>query len=242
MQEAYANLETETLEYSKMRYVGHFSFSIAALSMALVLPAAVSAQSSMRPQSSQGSADTPSLAGQGEAAQMVPAQAYLLRKLDAKDMKPGSQFIARLSETVHLKNGPELPRGTELLGKVSTDDMQLKGTSKLALRINEARLKDGKTVPVKATIVGVYAPESESMNGSNVVPGQEQANDWTNKILRVDQLDAVGGVDLHSRVNGNNSGVFVSTKKDDFKIAGGSELALAIAAQNGEHYGANGAS
>lgn len=225
-----------------MRYVGPFSFFLAALSMALVLPAAVSAQSRMQPQSSQNATNTPSLAGQSEADQMVPAQAYLLHKIDAKDMKPGSQFVARLSETVHLKNGPELPSGTELLGKVSTDDMQLKGTSKLALRINEARLKDGKTVPVKATIVGVYAPESEGMNGDNVVPGQEQANDWNDKVLRIDQLNAVGGVDLHSRVNGNNSGVFVSTRKDDFKIAGGSELALAIAARNSHQNGANGAS
>lgn len=173
---------------------------------------------------------------------MVPAQAYLLQKLDAKDMKPGSQFTARLSKKVQLKNGPELPKGTELIGKVSTDDMQLKGMSKLALRITEARLKDGKMVPVKATIVGVYAPESETMDGNDVAPGQEEANDWTNKVLRVDQLDAVGGVDLHSRVAGNNSGVFVSTKKDNVKISAGSELALAISAQSGEQTGANGAS
>lgn len=216
-----------------MKHMGHVSLSIAALSMALFAPGAVCAQSNMQPQS-QNATNTQNQTGREEADRMVPAQAYLLQKLDAKDMKPGSQFKARLSETVHLKNGPELPKGTELIGKIGTDDMQLKGTSKLALRINEARLKDGKTIPVKATIVGIYAPESETPNGYNVAPGQEEANDWTDRVWKVDQLNAVGGVDLHSRVNGVNSGVFVSTKKDNVKISAGSELALAIAAENSE--------
>lgn len=224
-----------------MKHMGYACLSIAALSMVLFMPGLVKAQSSMQPQSSQHTTNAANQ-GRAEAAQMVPAQAYLLHKLDAKDMKPGSRFTARLSDTVHLKNGPELPKGTELIGNISTDEMQLKGTSKLALRITEAQLNDGKTVPVKATIVGVFAPETETMNGNNVAPGQEQANDWTNKVLRVDQLNVVGGVDLHSSVNGTNSGVLVATKKDDVKISAGSELALAIAAQNGEQSGANGGS
>jgi hypothetical protein len=163
-----------------------------------------------------------------EAAHMVPARAYLVRKLDAKNDKPGSKFTAKLADTVHLKNGTELPRGTLLLGTVETDQMQMKGNSKLALRITTARLKDGKTIPLKATIVGVYAPETESAGGYFVAPGQEEANDWNNKILTVDQLDVLPGVELHSRIAGQNSGVFVTKKKDDVKISGGSELALAI--------------
>ncbi|HEY2469793.1 MAG TPA: hypothetical protein VGI45_18380 [Terracidiphilus sp.] len=204
--------------------------------MLLLTPGFGSAQTSMQAQS-----DVPSQAGQEQAAQMVPAQAYLLNKLSAKDTKPGSQFTARLSETVHLKNGPELPKGTELIGTVSTDDMQIKGASKLALRIAEARLKNGKTIPVKATIVGLYAPETETINGNNVAPGEEESNDWKSSVLNVDQLNAAGGFDLHSRVNGNNSGVLVSTKKNNVKIASGSELALAIAAQSSaEQTGAGG--
>ena len=172
---------------------------------------------------------------------MVPARAYLLNKLDAKDTKPGAQFKARLSKAVQLKNGTELPKGSELIGTVSTDDMQLHGTSKLALRITEARLKDGKTLPVKAIIVGLYGPESETPQGVVVAPGDEVANDWNQSVLNVDQLDAVSGVDLHSRVGGANSGVFVSRKKDNVKIAYGSELALALAGQDsGNSSSANG--
>lgn len=216
-----------------MNYKDRVSLSVAALSLAVFLPGFASAQSS------QDAANAPSQAAQEQAAQMVPAQAYLLHKLDAKDMKPGSQFIARLSETVQLKNGPELPKGTELIGIVSTDDMQLRGTSKLALQIVEARLKDGKIVPVRAIIVGVYAPETETAGGYVVAPGEEEANDWTNSVLMIDQLDVMGSFDLHSRVDGKNSAVLVSTKKDNVKLSEGSELALAIATQHGEQSGTN---
>ena len=162
---------------------------------------------------------------------MVRARSYLQNTLDAKDSKPGTKFEAVLSQKVHLKDGSELPRGTKLMGTVATDDMQIQGNSKLALRITSAQLKDGKTIPIKAMIVGVYAPDDEDAQGYNIAPGDEESNDWTKSMLGVDQLDVMSGVDLHSRISGQNSGVFVAKKKDNVKIPSGSELALAIAGQ-----------
>ena len=160
--------------------------------------------------------------GGQEATMMVPAEANLGKALDANKMQPGKQFTAKLTETVHLKNGPELPRGTTLVGTVGTDDMQLNGNSKLALSITEARLKDGKTIPIKATIVGI-APSG--------TPEYSDSNPWTPNTLQVDQIDAMRNVDLHSRISGKNSGVFVTTTKDDVKLGAGSEIMLAIAPQ-----------
>jgi hypothetical protein len=173
-----------------------------------------------------------------EAQEMVPAQAYLRHKIDAKDCKAGSQFTATLAKDVQLKNGPKLDRGTELIGTVATDTMH-KDNTRLALRITQARTKDGKSIPLKATVVGIYAPESETAQGFDVAPGQEAANDWTPKILKVDQLNAVKGVDLHSTIDGRDSAVFVSNKKEDVKISAGSELALAIA-ENGKQINQSG--
>jgi hypothetical protein len=213
------------------------SLPVAALSMALLLAGSAYGQSAMNSQSSQDSANQS--AAQQEAAQMVRARSYLQSTLDAKDSRPGTQFAAILSQNVHLKNGSELPRGTKLIGTVATDDMQMHGASKLALRITSAQLKDGKTIPVKATIVGVFAPETENMQGYNVMPGDEEANDWNNSMLTYDQINAMSGVDLHSRIAGQNSGVFVAKKKDDVKISAGSELALAITEQGAQATGGN---
>jgi hypothetical protein len=206
--------------------------SIASVSLALLLPAFSVAQSTVNSQPSQNVQSTSTApAGQQEATQMVPAQAALVDNLDANKVQPGGQFKAKLSGKVRLRNGPELPSGTMLIGSVATDDMQLAGTSKLALRFSQAQLKNGQVIPIKATIVGVLPSESSNPE-DGVTPGvggDQAQTGWSNGTLQVDQIDALSGVDLHSKIASANSGVFVSTRKNDVKLSKGSEIELAIA-------------
>ena len=130
-----------------------------------------------------------------------------------------------------MSDGTELPKGTMLLGKITTDDMQQQGTKKLALRFDQARLKDGTTVPIRATIVGFYAASGWRLTD------EAPANNWTASTLEFDQEGIASGVDLHSKIASQNSGVFVSTKKDDVKLKQGSEIQFAIAAANGGQNG-----
>jgi hypothetical protein len=206
----------------------------AAVSLVLFVPEISAAQTS-QPASAN---NQPSKAAV-EASDMVPAQATLDRTLDSKAVKPGDDFRARLADKVHLKNGTELPSGTELIGKVGTDDMQQNGQSKLALSINEAKLKDGKTVPVKVTIVGIYGPNAWPATPYPVAPGDQVPNDWTRSVHQVDQIGALSDVDLHSKLTSQNSGVLVSTKKDNFKLGRGTEFALAIAPEQPSRQGSN---
>jgi hypothetical protein len=214
------------------------SLSIAGLALVLLSPQCARA-SMMEGMSASPSVSTQH-AGMTEAMQMVPARAALTMSLDAKKAHDGHPIRAALAETVHLKNGTELPSGTALLGTVATDDMQLQGTSKLALRFTQAKLKNGKVIPIKATIVAVYPPEDENAEGYDVAPGDQDPNFWTSKTLQVDQLGALSGIDLHSKIASKNSGVFVSTRKDDVKLTQGSEIALAIAAQSNGSQAMNG--
>ncbi len=214
------------------RSVAAIALSVAAFSFALVSPNVAEAQNA------QTAVNAPS--GQNEAMQMVPARAALVETLDARDARQGEEFTAKLRQSVQLKDGPKLPNGTELIGVIGTDDMQSGGTSKLALRFTEAKLKDGQVVPIKATIVGVFGPESRDGEGYDVPAGDQQPNNWNDGTLQVDQIGAVSGVDLHSKIASANSGVFVSTKKDDVKLTKGSELTLAIAAHGGSQAATNG--
>lgn len=207
------------------------SLSIAALLMALCFSGSTYAQSNVSSESSPDAAGPSSESAQAQASVMVPARAYLQHKINARDAQVGTHFGATLSEAVQLKNGSELPKGTELIGSIVTDDMQAKGTAKLALRITAARLKNGETIPVKATIVSVFGPENETPQGISIVPGEEEGNVWNQNVLTVDQLNAESGVDMHSSVDDANSAEFVSSKKNNVKISAGSELALAIAEQ-----------
>jgi hypothetical protein len=196
------------------------ALSVATLSLAMLTPSLSSAQ--------EPNDQAPSI---NQAAQMVPARASPTKALDANSVAAGAQFRAMLKDNVHLTGGPELRHGDTLLGEVVTDDMNTPGRAHLAVRFTQALLKNGQTVPIKATIVAVYSPSQLEGENSFNAP-QQIPNDWTDQTLRVDQIGALRDVDLHSNVASQNSGVFVSTKKDDVKIPAGSELALAIAATN----------
>jgi hypothetical protein len=182
---------------------------------------------SLLAQSASSTADTP-------AAGRVGAEAILINTLDANKVQPGADFQARLDGKVRLADGTELPSGTVLHGTVASDDMNVSGKSKLALRFNTAQLKDGKSVPIQAMIVGFDAPSNpeQLVNGYKVRP----TDDWAPESAVVDQIGVIGGVDLHSKVDSQNSGVFVATHKDDVRLGSGSAINLAISAeQPGAH-------
>ena len=166
-----------------------------------------------------------------QAQQMVPASAKLLAPLDAKKLQPGAEFKAELSRKVHLANGPELPVGTTLLGTVATDNSNLKGEAKLAVQFTGAQLKDGQVIPIKATIVGLYTAANESATVYDGYTVTAPRNDWTPSTLTVDQIDGAPGIDLHSKVGSQNSGVFVATDKNDVRLPKGCDFNLAIAGQ-----------
>lgn len=220
-----------------------------AVALALACPAAVLSQvgegalePQQKPQTPVPSQTMGHPQGRQEAHDMVRATVTLNKALDARKDQDGSQFVARLAHAVQLKDGPELGKGTILMGTVETDDMQVEGRSKLAVRFTEAKQKDGQTVPIRATIVQLYPPLGLTADGSQI-PDESgpqwdmdgHANEWNPRELRVDQIGALKNVDLHSNVASQNSGVFVSTRTDDVKVMQGSRLELALgAAGNGQ--------
>ena len=156
-----------------------------------------------------------------------------MRPLDARKDQPGSTVEVKLRQNVTLTNGKTLPNGTILIGQVTVDDMQQQGMSKLALRFDQARLKDGTIVPIKATIVGFFGPGANDYDNYPQEAGDQVANSWTDATLQIDQINVVSGVDLHSKISSGNSGVFISTKKDDVKLQQGSEIQFAIGPAEG---------
>jgi hypothetical protein len=204
--------------------------TIAAVAFTLVLPQF--AQARTMDDSKAELADIPSTMAPHDKAQlMVPAQAALNRSFDARKMQPGQQIRVTLSKTVQLKDGLELPRGTELVGTVVADPANGNGTSRIVLRFTQAELKSGKIVPIVATIVGFYGPVSMDIYGHPVVAGNQAPNRWNSGVMEVDQIDSETGIELQSKIASENSGTLVSTKKNVIKLPAGSEFALAIAVQ-----------
>jgi hypothetical protein len=164
-----------------------------------------------------------------EASLMVPAAADLKYAIDARKVHPGDRIEASLRDTVHLKNGPELPKGTLLLGRITADTMQ-QGNSRLALRFTQAQLKNGQTVPIHATILQVEPRTSNlSMAYSHEDNLANETGLWNGHTLRVDQIGALRNVDMHSHIGGANSAVFVSHKDHNMQLRQSSQFLIVIA-------------
>ena len=92
-----------------MKLAKPISLSMAINCLAFITPLLVGAQSlkAQAADNSAASSTTDPVAAQQEASQMVPADAHLVKTLDAKKSQSGTQFEAVVDGTVHLKDGTE---------------------------------------------------------------------------------------------------------------------------------------
>jgi len=158
------------------------------------------------------------------AMRMVPAQVVVTKTIDAKKSQAGQPFEVVLTAKVKLQSGDELPKGSVLLGTIVSNEANSNGTSKLVLRITQARLKDGKTIPVQAVITGAYSQDSLNARYGN--------SGWAPGQVSVEQNGTLGSLNLSSHVGSGDSGTF-QTKKDNVRLDRGSALSLAIAPGEG---------
>lgn len=202
-----------------------FTLSLAAASLALIAPGAINAQGATSNDTAMQNSAMQSGTATQAATREVPAVAKLKTTLDAKNLQPGSGFNAVLVQSVKLKDGTELPKGTTLVGKVERNTAHPTDQSKsnLTLRFTEAHLKGGNNIPIHATIMAVAPPTSILGNPQNAMPVQP----WDGRTVQVDQHSSIPGLSLRSRIVSKNSGTLISTKKV-VKLDSGSQLALAI--------------
>jgi hypothetical protein len=100
-----------------------------------------------------------STAGSGSSAhivQMVNLVANVDKTIDTKKAKVGDPFTAKVTTGGKLDDGTDVPAGSILEGHIdSVTPSEKKGDSVLTVTIDKLAFKDGKEVPVKATITRV---------------------------------------------------------------------------------------
>ena len=177
----------------------------------------------------------PVLAATGSAAghfQLVSAKAKLTTGLNTQHARQGERVTARLMSNVKAADSMNLPKGTILVGKVEqVQKSSDKGPSKLSVVFNEAKLRDGHMVPIKATLLGAFPVSSwDSFNYTGVGgPYIGKHSRYIPDDQRVDQeAGTLSHVAMHSAVQSSVSGIF-SSKNRNFKLHRGTELQFAIA-------------
>ncbi|TCK72590.1 hypothetical protein [Acidipila rosea] len=181
--------------------------------------------------------------------QMTAASGVLTKTLDAKKTKQDDPVMIKLDKEVKLDGGATLPKDTLLAGKVDQVQMsENKGQSTIEITLDHAQMKDGKTVPVKATVVQIARPLNVmgiSQQGNNpnsagpmpapspsgAGPGNAQPGAMPNPgAMPVQVKDESGyhGVTLKSDIHDKTSGTF-SDQKRNVHLSSGTRLELAIA-------------
>ena len=164
---------------------------------------------------------------------LVGVNAQLQQRLDAKTARSGQIVEARLNGSVHAAGGVRLDRGTELWGKVDRVQASTNGgPSMLSLVFTKARLKDGRTIPVKVTVIGAY-PADEAQLEVNSDQTMPSAPSHVSSTERIDQeAGMIEHVSLHSAVQSTDSATFRDAR-GNLNLKAGTFLQLGIAPANG---------
>ncbi|MFT4114827.1 hypothetical protein [Silvibacterium sp.] len=152
------------------------------------------------------------------ALTLMSGDAVLTRSLNTKSAAPGQIVTVELTSSVHTSQGVDLPRGTKLLGKVeSVSAAKDQGPSKLVLTFNQAQLKGGKTVQVKATLVSLSSGDQ-----ADEIPEAVSTSGVFDEVA-----SGIGDTTMHSEVKADNSGT-LSSQRGDIKLASGTKFLVAV--------------
>jgi hypothetical protein len=92
---------------------------------------------------------------------LVGIRATLSKTLDAQRVKEGDPIAARPEAKLHLADGIDIETSSKLLGHIdSVQPSANKGDSAITVTFEKVLLKDGRQIPIKATILWIGQPPS----------------------------------------------------------------------------------
>jgi hypothetical protein len=178
----------------------------------------------------------------GPENMLVTADALLVQQIDSKHAAQGQAVMAKLRSNVKEPGQMELPKGTLLLGQVEqVEGANHDGPSKLSIVFNRARLRDGRTIPVKVTLLSAIPGSDGPYSGTGASPDLAEASIISDPDHgSVDQVPGALNVAMHSAIRDDVSAVF-TRKGHNVKLAAGTQLRIAIAPEPAQSEGtANG--
>ena len=100
--------------------------------------------------------------------QMRPVNGELQSKLDSKSAKAGDEVVVKTTQSATTADGTAIPKGSRLVGHVTTVVAHSKesANSQLGIQFDRAELKGGQSLPVHSEIRSLTAPASAMAAGS----------------------------------------------------------------------------
>lgn len=164
-------------------------------------------------------------------SRLVSASARLTQNLDSKNATAGEAVSAELTSKVKMMGSTELPKGSTLVGKVEQVQASNNDSpARLSIVFDQARLKNGQTIPIKATILAAY-PENTVDDWADSDASGPMVGEQPHFISANEKVDqepgTLGQVAMHSAVQSETSAVFTS-KDRNIDLKRGTQLQIAI--------------
>lgn len=172
--------------------------------------------------------------------QLVSANAQLTQNVDSKNVTEGQTITAKLTSNVKNAGAVELPKGTTLIGKVvHVQKFSGNTPTELSIVFDQAKLRDGKTVGIKATLLSAAPADDgdyfvQTGDNGSMLPDQPHVIPADQKIDQTPGL--LGNVSLHSDAASDTSGVFTSNGRN-IDLKRGTQLQLAIGQEGSQAQG-----
>src|SRR2546425_6184037 len=124
--------------------------------------------------SQNASASTAQATDSGQIAAGTTIRAEVAKSVDAKKAKQGDEVVAKTTEDVKSNGQVVIPKGSKIVGHVTEVKARGKGESDSAVGIafDRATLKDGREMPLSASIQAIARSEQ---NASAAMMGDEGA-------------------------------------------------------------------
>lgn len=164
-----------------------------------------------------------------QSVKMIMVQADLAKTLDAKKTKVGDPVTAKLIYEAKFSDDITLPRNTLLTGHVDrVQPSEKKSDSLIQITLDKALLKDGKVIPIKATIMKLHVLVSPfaSMQGGDSGTSLSPASAAPG-VAQTAQTGGINGVTLQSDIEQPYSAIFQSSRRN-VRLSGGTEMDIAV--------------
>jgi len=114
---------------------------------------------------------------QGSLATGTALNAQLSQPIDSKKCKAGDPVTARTTESAKSEGKTVLPKGTKLVGHVTRASARSKGDadSALGVQFDRAILKDGREIPLQASIQALAVAQTVAAVGGDDLQGASGA-------------------------------------------------------------------
>jgi hypothetical protein len=104
---------------------------------------------------------------------LTSVQAELTGKVDTKNAAVGQEVTARTTQTARLADGTTLPKGTKLVGHVTSVQAQDKNAGRsgslLAITFDHAEMKGGQTLQLRTVMQAVAPPTAMAMGDNSTM-------------------------------------------------------------------------